>query len=87
MSCKYKGKCPSATGWCESKERDYSRCIPFLLSAYENAKGPNVLYECDRRACDRCNPECHHTNNIRHAKNFQLSPISGEVLFVEVEGD
>lgn len=83
MSCQYKDDCPSATGWCESKEQDYSKCIPFLLSAYKNAKGPCVLYECDRRACDRCNPECHHTRDIRHAENFQLSDYSGKTLFVE----
>lgn len=56
-----------------------------MSSKHENEKAPFVLYECDRRACDRCNPECHHTNDIRHAENFQLSPLSGEALFVEVE--
>lgn len=31
-----------------------------------------VLYICDRRACNKCNPECMHTNDISHAKNFEL---------------
>lgn len=30
-----------------------------------------VLYTCDRRACEFCGPECHHTQNIAHAANFQ----------------
>lgn len=30
-----------------------------------------VLYLCDRKACDKCNPECSHTNDINHAKSFE----------------
>lgn len=30
------------------------------------------LYLCDHKACgDRCSPECKHTEDIRHAKNFE----------------
>lgn len=32
----------------------------------------NVLYLCDRRACEKCSPECHYTSDISHAKNFEL---------------
>lgn len=35
----------------------------------------NVLYLCDRRACERCmplKPGCRHTSDVRHAKNFEL---------------
>lgn len=32
---------------------------------------PNILYECDRRACERCHAECHHTYDISHAVNFE----------------
>ena len=31
-----------------------------------------VLYICDRRACNKCDPECIHTSDISHAKNFEL---------------
>jgi hypothetical protein len=31
-----------------------------------------VLYKCDHRACERCNGECDHTTDIRHAKNFEV---------------
>ncbi len=40
---------------------------------------PKVMYECDRRACAKgCNTHsggrCSHTEDIRHAKNFQMTP-------------
>ncbi len=31
-----------------------------------------MLYLCDRRACEKCSPECHHTLDIKHARNFQI---------------
>lgn len=34
-----------------------------------------VLYQCDRRACDTCNPDCMLTSDIRHAKNFALNQL------------
>ena len=34
-----------------------------------------VFYECDGLACEECNKKsggfCHHTSDIRHAKNFR----------------
>lgn len=32
----------------------------------------NIFYLCDRRACEHCSPECEHTIDVRHAKNFQM---------------
>ena len=84
MSCQYKSECPSASGWCERDEIDYSYCIPFILSAYKRAAETAVLYECDRRACDRnCSPECHLTRDVRHARNFMLSSFADRAIFVE----
>lgn len=34
--------------------------------------GKKVFYLCDRRACERCHPECSHTADIRHAANFSV---------------
>lgn len=37
-----------------------------------------IFYLCDRRACEKCNahlddrPECRHTSDVRHARNFEL---------------
>ena len=34
---------------------------------YEN----KVAYVCDRKQCENCSyPDCKHTTNIKHAKNF-----------------
>lgn len=29
-----------------------------------------IAYICDRKRCERCSPECHHTTDIHHAVNF-----------------
>jgi len=31
----------------------------------------DILYLCDRKACEQCNPECQHTKDIYHAINFE----------------
>lgn len=38
-----------------------------------------VFYVCDRRACNRCAPECRHTMDVRHAKNFEVSYCGGVI--------
>ena len=99
VSCQFKDECPSASGWCERTEQDFSQCIPFLLSAVryrderieelESRPQPAFrevpLFECDRRACNKCNSECRHTPNIRHAKNFHISHTDsdGDIYFLE----
>lgn len=83
MSCQFKEQCPSYSGWCEGPKQDFSKCVEFIVGAYNNLKNsqPNIIYECDKRECEQCNGDkCCHTSNIRHAKNFQLV---GSV-FVEV---
>lgn len=98
MSCQFKNECPSYSGWCEGLKQDFSRCIPFLVSAVKSrgariaeleaaAKAPavpRVLYLCDRRACRKCNPECHLTADIRHAASFEVDTMG---YFEEVSGD
>ncbi len=44
MSCRYKNECPSYSGWCEGPKQDFSKCVQFLISAYENIK--RQLDEC-----------------------------------------
>lgn len=34
---------------------------------------PKIFYVCDRLACERCDPECIYTSDIRHAENFELN--------------
>lgn len=38
MSCKYKDKCPSYSGWCNGPKQDFYRCVEFLITAYENER-------------------------------------------------
>ena len=63
---------------CFSKVFAYDVCPEITLDytyigeITEGPKKNKVLYECDRRAChDKCNPECYHTTDIAHAKNFE----------------
>lgn len=84
MACKYIELCPSASGWCNRNVENFEECIPFLISAAQHAKEHRVAFECDRRACDHCSPWCHHTFNIRHAKNFEVCNAGGDTIFQEV---
>lgn len=98
MSCQFKDECPSSTGWCEGPKQDFSRCIPFLVSAVKSREAriaeletaaasqatPRVLYLCDRRACQKCSPGCRLTPDVRHAANFELDETG---CFWEVSGD
>lgn len=45
MSCKYKNICPSYSGWCEGSKQDFSKCISFLITAYENTKAELQEYK------------------------------------------
>ena len=38
MGCRYKDECPSYSGWCTGPKQDFSKCVQFLISAYENEK-------------------------------------------------
>lgn len=45
---------------------------------------PKVLFLCDRRACEKCNPDCTHTTDITHAVDFTTT-IRGD--FFQKLGD
>ena len=42
MSCRYKDECPSYSGWCDGPKQDFSKCISFLITAYENEKAKST---------------------------------------------
>lgn len=58
-----------------------------LKTAREPMHKEIPVFECDRRACDNCNPECHLTHDIRHAKNFHIAPWRAEKRIYFVEGE
>ena len=37
-----------------------------------------TYYLCDRKKCAPCNPDCKHTSDITHAKNFPPADINGK---------
>lgn len=48
-----------------------------------------ILYICDRKKCPNCQPECEHTKDISHAKNFfhTMSDDEDEIVYVELNDD
>lgn len=57
-------------------ERDRDECNNVAWD--EAALG--VLYVCDRRKCNTCNPECMHTEDVRHAKNFEVAEYGNMIM-------
>lgn len=45
MSCRYKEICPSYSGWCEGPKQDFSKCVSFLITAYEHTKAELDKYK------------------------------------------
>lgn len=46
--------------------------------AIMDKKAGLIYYVCDRTACAHCSPDCKHTSNIAHAKNFTPADINGK---------
>ena len=47
-----------------------------------------ILFLCDGKACEQCDPDCRHTTKIEHAANFEkVEYADGRyVEFIENEG-
>lgn len=50
-----------------------------------DSDGNDILFLCDRRACEVCYPECRHTNDIRHAKEFEFHRTNKGGFWIQVE--
>lgn len=48
-----------------------------------------IVYICDgkKEDCGECPPECKHTTDINHAKNFEIFEAEDELLYYEKEKD
>lgn len=45
--------------------------VVILPSSILRAKERNILFLCDRKACEKCRyPQCRHTPELEHARNF-----------------
>lgn len=53
----------------------------------ETIEMPEVYFECDRKQCEVCNPRCHMTTQIRHAKNFESITHREKCMIVELTKD
>lgn len=55
------------------------------MPVVEEGRKPSVAYICDRTQCDGgCpNPDCHHTEDVRHAKNFESAPGAKGTVYIE----
>lgn len=50
----------------------YRNLYEFILKRYKTDIGKPIAYVCDQKECESCdNPDCHHTLDIKHAKNFE----------------
>lgn len=53
------------------------------------AKERNILFLCDRKACEKCSyPQCRHTPELEHARNFAPAGFTKRTdgVWVEQEG-
>lgn len=53
----------------------------------ETVEMPEVYFECDRKQCKVCNPRCHMTTQIRHAKNFDSITHREKHIIMELTKD
>ena len=63
--------------------------VVLLPSSVSRAKERNILFLCDRKACEKCSyPTCRHTPELEHARNFAPAGFTKRTdgVWVEQEG-
>ena len=79
MSCQYKDKGPSYSGWCDGPKQDFSKCVEFLVTAYENEKKRMTPNEYQKLAMRTCSiPYDQKQDMLMHAV-LGLTSEAGEV--------
>ena len=79
MPCQYKDQCPSYTGWCDGPKQDFSKCVEFLVTAYENEKKRMTPNEYQKLAMRTCSiPYDQKRDMLMHAV-LGLTSEAGEV--------
>lgn len=64
--------------------------VVILQSGVLRAKERNILFLCDRKACEKCSyPQCRHTPELEHARNFAPAEFTKRTdgVWVEQEGE
>ena len=73
----------------EQLAEEIGREVVILPASVSQARERNILFLCDRKACERCiYPQCRHTPDIEHAKNFAPAGFTKRTdgVWVEQEG-
>ena len=63
--------------------------VVLLPNGVSRAKERNILFHCDRKACEKCSyPQCRHTPELEHARNFAPAGFTKRTdsVWVEQEG-
>ena len=50
-----------------------------------DSDGNDILFFCDQRACEICYPECQHTTDICHAKEFEFHRTNKGGFWIQTE--
>ena len=60
--------------------------VAILPGGVELATAQKLLFLCDRKACSKCSyPQCKHTQDLEHARNFAPASFSKKTDGVWVE--
>ena len=63
--------------------------VVLLPNGVSREKERNILFLCDRKACEKCSyPQCRHTPELEHARNFAPAGFAKRTdgVWVEQEG-
>ena len=73
----------------EQLAEEIGQPVVLLPNSVSRAKERNILFLCDRKACEKCSyPTCRHTPELEHAKNFAPAGFTKRTdgVYVEQEG-
>lgn len=72
----------------EQLAEEIGQPVVLLPNSISWAKERNILFLCDRKACEKCSyPQCRHTPELEHAKNFAPAGFTKRTDGVYVEQD
>lgn len=72
----------------EQLAEEIGQPVVLLPNSVSRAKERNILFLCDRKACEKCSyPQCRHTPELEHAKNFAPAGFTKRTDGVYVEQD
>lgn len=73
----------------EQLAAEIGQSVVLLPGGVSQAKERKILFLCDRKACEKCSyPQCRHTQELEHARNFAPAGFTKRTdgVWVEQEG-